>query len=297
MTEALSVPPSDAARLDMEAVRTVVIVAETGAVNRAAARLGRTPAAVSMQLRKLEDTLGCRLFARTRSGMLPTPAGERLLPHARRMVAAERAAREAFTGPTLSGRVRVGLIEDVGGVQLSEVLASFATAYKDVIVEVTVASSAALGHMLDDGGLDLAVLAPGAAVPWRPEDRVIHEEPLVWAAAREGTAWSRRPVPLAVAGDGCAWRRATVAALEAAGIAHRITLRSDAYEAMIAAVLADLAVAPLPRSRVPRGLRILGAADGAPPLGRARTALRLGSEVEEAAVALAERVAASFGRA
>ncbi|MEO0966706.1 MAG: amino acid--tRNA ligase-related protein, partial [Planctomycetota bacterium] len=50
----------------------------------------------SMQLRKLEETLGRPIFLRSRQGMRLTPDGERLMPHARRLVETERAALEAF---------------------------------------------------------------------------------------------------------------------------------------------------------------------------------------------------------
>lgn len=288
--------PSPAARFDLEGLRAVVAIAQTGTVTLAAARLGRTPAALSMQLRKLEEMLGRRLFERTRAGMRPTPEGERLLPHAHRLIEGERLAREAFAGPEFEGRVRVGLIEDVGGVRFSAVLAEYARCYPGVTVEATVGSSVLLGSMLDAGELELAVLAPGAAVPWRPDDQIVHEEPLVWVVAKDADAWARQPLPLALATEGCAWRRATLEALEAAGRDYRIVFRSDAYEAIVAAVSAGLAVAPLPLSRVTPGLKVLDTQDGAPLLGHARAVLRLGSEASEATKALAGRIRELFGK-
>jgi DNA-binding transcriptional LysR family regulator len=275
-------------------MRVAVAIADAGTVTLAAGRLGRTPAALSMQLRKLEETLNRRLFDRTRGGMRPTPDGERLLPHARRMIEAECAAREAFSGPALEGQVRVGLIDDVGGVRFSEALAAFARRYPQVTVEVVVAPTARLGAMLDAGGLDLAILAPGGAIPWRADDLVVHDEPLVWVAARDMDVWSARPLPLAAASDGCAWRRTTLDALDRAGLAYRIAYQSDASEPLAAAAAAGLAVAALPLSRVTGALRVLGAESGAPTLGRARAALRVGHTAGRAAEALAARICEGF---
>jgi DNA-binding transcriptional LysR family regulator len=284
-----------AARLDIEAMRTVISIAQTRAVKLAAARLGRSPAALSMQLRKLEETLGRCLFERTRAGMVPTAACERLLPHAHRMIEAERIAREAFAAPVFEGSVRVGLIEDVGGVRFSEILADFGACYPGVSVEATVGSSWQLGAMLEANELDLAVLAPGAAIAWRPNDEVVHEEPLVWVVAKGSDIWTRDPLPLALASEGCAWRRATLEALEVAGRTYRIVFRSDAYEAITAAVLAGLAAAPLPLSRAMPGLKVLDTDDGAPRLGHARAVIRLGPQPNEATQALAERIREHFG--
>ncbi|MEM6422098.1 MAG: LysR family transcriptional regulator, partial [Pseudomonadota bacterium] len=118
--------PSPAARLDLDAMRTAVAIAEASTVTMAATRLGRTPAAISMQLKKLEETLGTTLFHRARSGMTPTPAGERLLPYARRMIETERAAREAFSTAPLEGKVHLGMIDDVDNLRLTQMLAAFA---------------------------------------------------------------------------------------------------------------------------------------------------------------------------
>ncbi len=76
------------------------------------------------------------------------------------MIEAERIARETFAAPVFEGSVRVGLIEDVGGIRFSEILADFGACYPGVSVEATVGSSSQLGSMLESNELDLAVLAP-----------------------------------------------------------------------------------------------------------------------------------------
>lgn len=61
-------------------------VAETGSVTEAARRLHLTQPAVSYRIRKLEESLGGAIFRRETSGMIPTPAGERLLAGATRIL-------------------------------------------------------------------------------------------------------------------------------------------------------------------------------------------------------------------
>ena len=54
---------------DMDALRTVVVGVELGSFSRAAAQLGRSQSAVSMQLKKLEQQAGKPLFRRNGRGL------------------------------------------------------------------------------------------------------------------------------------------------------------------------------------------------------------------------------------
>ena len=290
--------PSPAATLDIDVLRSVVAIADTGSIKLAAVRAGRTPAALSMQLKKLEETLGHQLFERTRTGMVATAAGERLLPHARRMIEAERAVLDQFRAPELACEIAVGVIDDFAGVHLAEVLAAFARSHPRVTVNVAMGPSVHLAAQLDRGELDLSLLTPGGAVDWQDGDRMLHEEPLVWAGAEGGRAWRERPLPIAIATNGCAWRRQALDALDEAGIEWRLAYASDHYAAQKAAVAADLAIAPLPKSLMEPGIARLGRSEGLPSPGTGHIAARLSprTKVPEAAAALLAHVERCFGK-
>lgn len=68
---------------DLEHLRTLVAVSEAGSLSAAAPHLCRSQSAVSEQLAKLEAFTGIALLHRGKRGVSPTPAGERLLRHAR----------------------------------------------------------------------------------------------------------------------------------------------------------------------------------------------------------------------
>ncbi|MEM9764183.1 MAG: LysR family transcriptional regulator [Pseudomonadota bacterium] len=288
-------PPS--ATLDPDVMKSVVAIAETGSLTHAAQRVGRTPAALSMQLKKLEEMLGVRLFCRDRQGMEPTQEGERLLPHARRLIAAQQEALDAFRYPSLSGSVRLGAIDDLPGALLERALSGFARSHPDVTVNTVMGTTRRLAPMLEADELDLAILSPGGATPWQPADRIVWDEPLIWAARDGGNAWRRRPLPVAVATTGCAWRRMTLEALDRVAIPYRIAYQSDFLGPQQAAVMADLAVAPIPRSALQPGMRQLRPFEGFERLGQTRIALRLGADPSQAVLALAERIADCCGAA
>lgn len=289
-------PPAPSATLDIDVLRSVIAIAEGGSIAAAASRVGRTPAAVSMQIKKLEETLGRALFERSHAGMAPTAEGERLLDYARRMIELNRAAMQAFSAPELSGTVRVGLTDSMRGARLAQVLAAFARSHPKVTVDVSMDLSARLAPALDGGRFDLVTITPGCAVPLRDDDLVLDEQPLVWIAREGGRAVRCRPLPLAVANEGCAWRKLATEAIRDARMDVRIAYVSDHDAGQLAAVQADLAVAPLPRCYLGPGLVELVARDGFPPLGRCRIALRVAEAASGAARALAARIAESYGK-
>lgn len=288
-------PPAPSASLDVDVLRSVAAIAEVGSIAAAATRVGRTPAAVSMQIKKLEEMLGRTLFERTRQGMTPTAEGERLLIYARQMIDLNRAAMHAFSTPELAGEISVGLIDSFGGIRLAEVLSTFARSHPKVTVNVALGQTSDLGPALDRGEHDLVLLTPGCTEILRATDHVLREEPLVWIAKQNGRACRQRPVPLAVASQGCAWRMASTNAINNLGMDHRIAYVSDYDHGQLAAVEADLAVAPMPKSYLKPGLTSLTARDGFPALGKACIALRKGERAGSAVDALAADIAASYG--
>jgi DNA-binding transcriptional LysR family regulator len=288
--------PSAAASLDLDVLRSVVAIAEAGSISAAAQRIGRTPAAVSMQIKKLEETLGRSLFERMRQGMRLSAEGERLLPYANRMVDLNREALDAFRAPELTGTVNVGMIDSIGALRMARIFAAFARSHPNVTVNASIGCSCELAPRLDRGDLDLTVLTPGSSTEARDSDLLLHEEPLVWIASASGRAWKQDPVPLSVASDGCAWRAAATQAIRRSGMTPRIAYISDQDAGQLAAAEADLAVAPMPRSYVGPGLIELGAREGFPPLGTSRIVLRVSDVAGDAARALARSIAETFGK-
>lgn len=292
--DAASTGPSPSATLSVEALRCFLAILDHGGVAAAAERVGRSPAAVSMQLKKLEETIGAPLFRREPRRMVPTPHGDRLIGHARRLIAAHADALDAFRRRDLTGAVRLGVNHDVGPLRIAEILARFAATHPEVTVSVEMAPSARLAALCDDGALDLCVLSPGGGAGWRPEDRVIWEDQLAWIGAAGGDAHRRDPLPIAMASQGCAWRAMAIEALGKSERPWRAAYVSDSSAANLAAAAADLAVAIAPRAFVAESDALTLVSDAAlPKLGRSRLALRIASGAPSCAVdALAERILA-----
>ncbi len=86
-----------ARNLDMTALRSFVMVADAGGVTKAAGLLNLTQSAVSMQLKRLEESLNLALLDRSARQISVTPEGEQLLSYARRMLALNDEALRRLT--------------------------------------------------------------------------------------------------------------------------------------------------------------------------------------------------------
>lgn len=102
-----------ARNLDLTALRAFVAVVDAGGVTRAAGLLNLTQSAVSMQLKRLEESLGLALFLRSARKLMLTPEGDQLLTHARKMLAIndEALARLGLAGH--EGEIRLGVPHDI----------------------------------------------------------------------------------------------------------------------------------------------------------------------------------------
>lgn len=295
MNQMLSTP-APSASLDVDVLRSFIAIVESGTVAAASDRVGRSPGAVSMQVKKLEDMLGRDLFERKRQGMTLTPQGDRLLDYARRMIELNREAMQAFSQPDLEGKINVGIIDSFKGERLAEVLGKFACCYPKVTVNVTMSNTVHMVPDLDAGNYDMILMTPGGHHPQRETDFLMRQEPLVWIAKEGGRALRQRPVPISVAEEGCAWRKLATESLAGAEVETRIAYVADHDSGQLAAVQADLAVAPMPRSYLVPGLIELGTREGYPPLGNAKLVMRLREDASTTARALAETIADTYGK-
>lgn len=280
--------------LDNDVLRTFVAIAETGNFSTAAEAVLRTPSAVSMQIKKLEDQLKTTLFLRDARSVTLTQHGEMLLSYARRMLALSNEAVSRFVMPELSGVVRLGAPDDIAERILPRVLKDFGESFPGIMVDVTVDQSIQLRKRIEEQRLDLTLINC-ATKPFPTIGEVIHTEKLVWAGAKCGTAYLRDPLPISVWEDGCVWRNDAISQLEKHKRGYRIAYASAHSMAQRAAVLSDLAIAPFPRSYVTDDMQVLGPKEGLPELISFDIRLLTAPQLSNPAKAVAESIRESFG--
>ena len=247
------------AHLDSELLRTFVTIADSGSFTGAADVVRRTQSAVSLQVKRLEQTVGQTLFERGRRGVSLTPAGEELLGRARRILALLEQAANALAGEALEGNVSVGLPEEYGTSLLPAVLARFAERHPGVQVTVRCEASLTLAERLTRRELDIAVLLVDQG---DLQGELLFHDPTVWAASDRHTVQALDPLPLAMFEPGCWWRDWALRTLDERGRAYRIAYSSASVAGVQAAIAGGLAVGVLGRSTLPPGCRALTRAEG-----------------------------------
>lgn len=243
-----------ARNLDIDLLRTFVAIAESHTLGRAASTIGRTQAAVSMQVQKLEELVSQPLLNRTGRGVTLTLHGERLLVHARSILRSHDEALAQISGAGLSGTIRFGCPDDYAAAFLPHLLRSFAVRHPQVFVEVLCAPTPRLLDRVKAHALDLALISTRLPGDGRP---LIRQEPLVWVGQPGDNALQRVPLPLALTDPDALDYQAACSALDAARIPYRIAYASGSLSGLMAVVRSGQAIAVLTRAAVPPDLQIL----------------------------------------
>ncbi|MCA0425653.1 MAG: LysR family transcriptional regulator [Proteobacteria bacterium] len=258
--------------LDIDQLRSLIAIADTGSFTRAAEVVFKTQSAVSMQMKRLEEQVGRPIFAKEGRGARLTEDGERLLEYARRIVRLSGECIASFSDAALSGRVRLGVPDDYADRYLPEILIRFTRSHPKVEVNVVCEPTPMLMERIHGGDIDLAIISVPLGNP-RVEAEVVRHERLLWVSSAQHNVHELRPVPLAVGRTTCGWRLAATGQLEATNIPYRVLYASWNSTALGAAILSGLAVGVLPESAIRSGMRVLGPSDGFAPLPVVKIAL------------------------
>jgi DNA-binding transcriptional LysR family regulator len=244
-------------------LRCFLAVAERRHFTRAARELGLAQPSVSAQVRRLESELGSELFHRMKGNVTLTPAGEALLPFARRILTDVDAASSELreSGVQVRGRLSIGATPSLAATLVPPVLARFHSAYPAVDLVLREAGSGDLVTALEEGALDVALVI----LPVRHdvlETQPLLREELVLALARTHPLAKRRTisvadlrdVPLVMFREGYDLRNATEAACRAAGFAPTFAVEGGEMDGVLRLTAAGLGAAIVPSLVVePRG--------------------------------------------
>ncbi|WP_300273751.1 LysR substrate-binding domain-containing protein [Halomonas sp.] len=274
--------------LDLSLLRTLVAVADTGSVTAAARQLAYTQSTVSMQLARLEHSLGVALHEREGRRIRFTAEGERLLGHARRLLAQNDEALADMRARRVTGELNLGIPEDYATL-LTAVFSWFHQLYPDVGLQVTCGTSADLVERVRGDELDLALVTRQRR---SPGGEVIRREPLAWAVGLERQPSLTDPLPLALYSPGAdLFREVAEEALAAAGRTWRVAYTSQSMAGLSPVVQAGLAIVVVTRSMLGPQLRALDEASGLPALPAVELALhRAARRPTEPARRLAELI-------
>jgi DNA-binding transcriptional LysR family regulator len=240
-------------------LRYLVAIADVRHFTRAADLVGVAQPTLSRQLKALETELGAELVDRAgRDGPRLTPAGEAMLPLARRMLADLDSARIAVAEIVglRSGRLRVGATPSLCMGVLADVLRTFHDRYPRLRLELMESGSRPLVRSLVRGELDVAlVIVPPAGIdPALESTPILRERLSVASPAGERPLSTRGSVtvrdlarrPLVVPRTGYDVRETTLTAFADAGVLPRFAVQGGEMDAVLRLVEAGIGVAVVP---------------------------------------------------
>lgn len=251
------------ARLDIETLRTLCAIADHGGITRAAEKLALSQSAISHKMKRLETGLGSPVLTRRPGGPLLTGDGVKLLAYARRICALHDEAVQSLCKQPLSGRIRLGMTEDVTSSDLSLILGRFTRLHPAVSVHTRVQQSLILQQQLQNAEIDIAVMQIFANQV-QPTDRLLFRDRLHWVKAFDVEFDPAEAIPFLSYDDDCFYKNWAIGTdLHPSGL--RIVLECASSAGIASAVRSGLGVALLPGRYVTDGMQILGGDFADPP--------------------------------
>ena len=229
-------------RLDVESLRALKLVVETGGFTSAAETLHLTQSAVSWKLKRLEEKIGWPLIRREGRAVALTEHGRELIEYADRILSAHDEAVQRFQVSDLSGTVRFGATDDIAAYRLARVAGRFRRIHPSVKLQLRVDMPLTLLEWLEHGEIELAV-TPAEEDKVLRDDILLWRDQLVWAQSKDGNFASYDSVPLVTFGPKCFYRDIAARLLTAASIPFDVVLECPSVAGVQAAVSSGVGVA------------------------------------------------------
>ncbi|MFT6556431.1 LysR family transcriptional regulator [Sneathiella sp.] len=249
--------------IDLQLLRTFRTVATSGSMTKTSGLLNLTQGAVSQQVRKLEEQLGCRLLIRSKTGMTLTQEGEKLFSRSQTLLNLNDQIWQEMTEPEFAGRLSLGIPLDLVNGQLPLILRHFAEAFPDIDINLVCAPTLELKRQFNDGVLDLTLMEEVQA---DISGEILYSDQLVWISAKGSRLLETTPLPLSIASTDCVFRKPTTDALDRAGRPWKRVYESNNIDAVQAMIRMDLAVGVYLKQLVPESLNSFQGGDGFPAL-------------------------------
>jgi DNA-binding transcriptional LysR family regulator len=259
---------------DLTQLRTFVAVAESGSVSAGAERVFLSQSSVSEQLKKLEERAGQPLFIRSKQGVSATPAGSRLLDHARRIIAMSEAAFDDLQGRSLDGELRIAITDYYRPHDIARILKTFSEQHPRLKLHVTVLPSAVIDSNAGDDasfdiGLSLRLVTDNSRATGRRNaapSTVVRREKLLWVSAADSGPRPTTPYSLVLLPSSCQLQRFVVKLLDEHKVPYVVSHSASGVAGLQLALKAGLGISCLNESSVGGGVVACPASVGLPAL-------------------------------
>jgi DNA-binding transcriptional LysR family regulator len=229
------------AHLDIESMRALTAIAETGGVTRAAKKLNLSQSAVSHKMKRLETKLNRSLFNRIDGKMNLSLDGEKLLDYSRRMVKLHDEALASFNQSDLTGELRLGITEDVTAPGIAQILLNFSNSFPNINLTSKVAHTPQLIDWLETGIVDMALIEVFESEQL-DTDHALGRQEIVWLQAEDFSLEPEMPIPFVTYHKDCFYKAWAERALAREGKTIRVVFECPSVDGMINAVRNGLGI-------------------------------------------------------
>lgn len=261
--------------LDNDLLHVFMTVALCNGFTSAAQSLHRTQAAVSMQIKRLEEIVQARLLKRSSRGIDLTPKGEILYRYAQKMLAINEEVMLQLHSHVIAGPVRVGTYHHFAADLLPDILMEFYELYPDVWVELHVGLAKTMPSRLG-GEFDIVV---GLEDTSTSRATILKSERVSWYTAAHYDQHKRDPLPIAVLPEGSIFRKWAIDSLSKQGRQWRICQVCTSAPPIESMVAAGLAVGVFKEGTIStQAVRPIGVDEGFPSLPEVNVTIETCSE-------------------
>ena len=146
--------------MELRQLRTILAIAETGSLTKAADLLHVVQPALSRQLKQLEDELGTSLFERNRHGMVLTTPGRLFVDQVRTALKILNKAKADIgsTAANITGSVAIGMLPSLAALLSGPLVTSLRQQYPNLKIRIAAGYSDFLQEHLENGKLDICLM-------------------------------------------------------------------------------------------------------------------------------------------
>jgi DNA-binding transcriptional LysR family regulator len=249
--------------MEIDQVETFLAVATFGGFHRAAEALRISQPAVSARIKALEESLGVRLFSRSRGGLIVSDAGRTFRPHAEQLLKTAALARQAVheLSPASGSPLQIAAALSISVYFLPDILKQFQRAHPNVIISIRPGHSKEVLEMVLNEEAEIG-LARSLQHP-EVETISLRDDPLLLvthptrgpAKLKKARLQQVAALPLIFYERGSSDWTLTHGLFRSAGLVPNVALEVDSIETAKRMVERGLGVSFLPQMAVGREIR------------------------------------------
>lgn len=229
------------ANLDIDSMRALTVIADSGGITRAAKKLNLSQSAVSHKMKRLEQKINRSLFTRAEGKLNFTSDGERLLDYARRMVRLHDEACANFYQSDLAGELRLGITEDITASGMAQILSSFTGSFPNIALTSRVSHTPELIRWLNKGEIDMALIEVFES-DQLATDQALGRQEVVWIQAEDFIHNAAEAIPFVTYHKDCFYKAWAEKALSERGQNLRVVYECPSIDGVINAVRTGLGI-------------------------------------------------------